>query len=837
MSGRVRRIAPVGAGAETTASGGAKPTVGSRRHTAILTRAARTLASSSRVETSLPRVARLVVPILADWCAIDLIGEDHTPRLVAIAHSDPPEEEALRERWAQYLTGISFPEGYAGTLRTQRALALPDIPERLAASGDGDPAYLAVLAELRARAALVVPLTVHGRLLGVLTLAATRPDRHLDHDDLALARQLAHLCALAVDNARRHAVAQAELAARRREVESLRDSDRFLQATLDALTAQTATLDATGTIVAVNAAWHRFAEENGYADPAHGVGRNYLAVCATATGVGAEGAADMARGIRAVLARERADFAFAYPCDAPARPRWFLARVTPITGGSPGRALIAHEEITAQHQAETALRASEEKYRGLVEQAAEGIILTDLAGTILEANAAALAMLGYRLEDLRGRFVGELIPAEEFAADPPHFAEALAGEIIQNTRWLRHHDGSLRYIAISSKRIGQGYFQAIWRDVTAQYAGEEALRTSEARFRTIFTQAMDAVLLADDAGRYLQANPAACALFGVPDEASLLGRWVGDFAPPTLQEAVRASWRQFLADGTQAGTFVLLRGDGTTRTVEYRATANLQPGQHLSILRDVTARDLAMAELADIQRQLVAARETERLSMARELHDTVVQQLLGISYQIAAVQHHERDGEGPIIKPDQGLVLGDVRREILATVRRLRGVIRDLRPAGLAEFGLTAALRGYLSDIQRERGDTLPRITVDLDHVDEQLPHALALCLFRVAQEALQNTIRHADAHHVAVTMRREAGEIRLRVHDDGRGFDVPERLIDYTDRGHFGLAGLVERVTLAGGDYRIESEPGIGTIVTVRLPLGPGGGDDGHGDPGTAGR
>jgi PAS domain S-box-containing protein len=352
--------------------------------------------------------------------------------------------------------------------------------------------------------------------------------------------------------------------------------------------------------------------------------------------------------------------------------------------------------------------------------------------------------------------------------------------------------------------------------------------------RAIFQQATDAILIVDDAGRCAHANPAACTLLGAPDEAALAGRWLGDFAGPAAGDAVRDLWRQFLAEGALAGTYAIRRPDGTARAAECRAVARIRPGQHLAVLRDVTERARAEAERAASRRVLAAAREAERLRLARELHDTAVQQLLGVSFQLAA---HRAAGGGADPVPVPAAALTDLRAAVLDTVALLRGLIGELRPAGLEEFGLRAALEGYLGALRRERGSVLPAIVVDLDDVGDDLPQDVGLCLFRVAQEALRNAIRHAGAREVVVTLRREDAEVAVRVCDDGRGFRVPGRLSAYTQAGHFGLAGMCERVQLAGGRFGVESAPGAGTVVTATCPLGAEGGADGPADPGTPGR
>lgn len=656
----------------------------------ILARAGRLLAAPSEGEPNLQTIARLFVPYLADWCAIDLVGGNNAPQTTALAHVNPQQHGALRGRWQQYNSAVRFPDGYAGVAHSRRLLALQRLNARPRRATGANHAFFEALADLRAHSALVVPLVASGPLLGVMTLALVRLDRQFAHDDLPIAQQVAHFCALAIENARLFRTAQAE-------IDERRDAEHFLQTAFDALGAHIAVLDSAGTITHVNAAWHRFASANNYSGSDHGLGRNYLTICDTATGPGAEDAAALAAGIRDVMEHRRDEFALVYPCHTPSQQRWFLGRVTRFADEEPRRLIIAHEEVTEQQLAEA------------------------------------------------------------------------------------------------------------------------ALHTSEARFRTIFLQATDAIVITDSEGRYLQANPAACTLFGIPSEADFVGHTVGTLVPPGRREAALAAWRRSLADSGTPIPDIVERGDGTTRNVEYRSTANFLPGQHLSILRDITERELATIEMGDIQRQLTAARETERLRLARELHDTAVQQLLGVSFQLAA----PREAAGTTgQQAELAANLAEIRRAILDTVSHLRGVIRELRPPGLAEFGLAAALDGYLSAIRRERGAALPGIVIDLDHIGDDLPHDVALCLFRVAQEALQNAIRHAGAHEVIVSLFRDDHEVSLRVADDGHGFLLPERLSTYTQLGHFGLAGMVERVKLNGGQLTIDSSPGTGTTVAVQIPI-----------------
>src|SRR5437867_4060576 len=133
-------------------------------------------------------------------------------------------------------------------------------------------------------------------------------------------------------------------------------------------------------------------------------------------------------------------------------------------------------------------------------------------------------------------------------------------------------------------------------------------RDSQAKFQAVFETTLDGMLISDDAGRYLDANPAACFLLGMRRQ-DIIGRKVEDFADPKRKEEVRKSWRRFLEQGRQQGFFRIYRPDGTTRYVDYIARARILPRQHLSILRDMTERDQAERALRESEDRVRTALE------------------------------------------------------------------------------------------------------------------------------------------------------------------------------------------------------------------------------------
>jgi signal transduction histidine kinase len=203
--------------------------------------------------------------------------------------------------------------------------------------------------------------------------------------------------------------------------------------------------------------------------------------------------------------------------------------------------------------------------------------------------------------------------------------------------------------------------------------------------------------------------------------------------------------------------------------------------------------------LGQAYRQLVLGREEERKRIARELHDQVIQNLLGLKFHLA----------------DHVVGSSPLQDEINTTIETIRHLCADLRPPALDHLGLAAALRSYVQDVQARTN-----LVVEL-HLDEAtLAEDTALALFRVAQEALTNAWRHAHARGVRVTLQTSRDAVELSVEDDGCGFVVPERLGALVEQGHFGLMSMRERVELVGGTLRIESQPGGGTRVHARVPL-----------------
>jgi signal transduction histidine kinase len=214
-------------------------------------------------------------------------------------------------------------------------------------------------------------------------------------------------------------------------------------------------------------------------------------------------------------------------------------------------------------------------------------------------------------------------------------------------------------------------------------------------------------------------------------------------------------------------------------------------------------------EVRELAGRLIAAQEQERARIARDLHDDINQQLASASIQLSAIRRHVDERTRAEISQLQG--------QLISLSNDVRQISHNLHPSMLRQTGLVAALDG-LTDVQRHPRS--PRIDLKISPKADNLPDAVALCLYRAAQEALGNAIKHAGSRHVAMTL--EVGDVfaELVVVDDGKGF-VPAVAGELGIAG-LGLVSIDERAKLLGGNFDIRTSLGKGTRVCIRIPVQP---------------
>ena len=224
------------------------------------------------------------------------------------------------------------------------------------------------------------------------------------------------------------------------------------------------------------------------------------------------------------------------------------------------------------------------------------------------------------------------------------------------------------------------------------------------------------------------------------------------------------------------------------------------------VLRDVTEQKRVESDLRDLSRRLIRAQEDERALLSRELHDDVTQRLAVLAIEL---------GRAELAVPEgiQAEAMRSVRAGLTRLSEDVHALAYQLYPAILRELGLAEALR---AECERRIRQCRINLTADLDTLPVIVSKDASICLFRVAQEALNNVVRHSNARTASVTLRNMDGGLLLAIHDDGDGFDPALA----GERVHLGLASMRERVSLANGTLDVESSPGEGTTVVAWVPV-----------------
>ncbi|NOP95863.1 GAF domain-containing sensor histidine kinase [Mycolicibacterium fortuitum] len=218
--------------------------------------------------------------------------------------------------------------------------------------------------------------------------------------------------------------------------------------------------------------------------------------------------------------------------------------------------------------------------------------------------------------------------------------------------------------------------------------------------------------------------------------------------------------------------------------------------------RQLVARERAHENFVE---QVIEAQELERRRLAGDIHDGISQRLVTLSYRL--------DAAARAAEPDAVAEQLAAARELVAlTLQEARAAISGLRPPVLDDLGLS----GGLASLAR----SIPRIPIDVDLAETRVPDHIELALYRIAQECLQNVIKHAEADRARLTFSVDDGVARLEIVDDGKGFDTFEHPLGSDEMGGYGLLSMAERAEIVGGRLHIRSRPGAGTTVTASIPL-----------------
>ncbi len=543
-----------------------------------------------------------------------------------------------------------------------------------------------------------------------------------------------------------------------------------------------------------------------------------------------------------------------------------------VPEGSAKRCWVAVSNLTDLRRANDELRASETRYRRLFEAAHDGVLLLDPATRrITDANPFMTRLLGYTREELIGKELYEIGLLHDEAASQEMFRKLQRKHAVRYEDLpLADEDGRLHEVEVVANLYEEGgrpVIQCNIRDITQRKQTEELLRRNEALLASLVEEAPVGMYVVNSRFQLVQANPPACAAF--QSVTPLIGRDFGEILravwPPRVAEQLANRFRQTLRTGEffQSPSFAAKRQDSgiresyewqiqqvplpdgkpglvcffndvternrlevAARKVAVLAAANAKleaevtrrkaVERSLTQSRQQQARLLVEAhglhgQLRHLSRSVLRAQEEERRLISRELHDVIGQLLTGINLRLGNL------GSQANVSPLELQQSIAATQELVArSVETVHQFARELRPSVLDDLGLVPALHTYMKSFAARTG-IRTRLTACKEADLLSVMHRTVL--FRVAQEALTNVARHAEATSVEVRLQLEPGGFRLRVIDDGRSFLV-ERVLQATRGQRLGLLGMRERLEMVGGRLDIESTPGSGTTIGAHIPI-----------------
>ena len=373
------------------------------------------------------------------------------------------------------------------------------------------------------------------------------------------------------------------------------------------------------------------------------------------------------------------------------------------------------------------------------------------------------------------------------------------------TNRYRCRDGSYRWLSWSapSPRPGDNsLFYASARDVTA----ERRVEAERQRLVTLIETSGDAIGLVSPDGRILYLNAAGLRMSGHAslDEArqNLLAELL---SPGEVLTALKAEGR-WRGEGAMRNRAT---GESVPLDINTFAVGEGDERVWAMVAHDVRRRKRDQERLQALTAQLLNVQEEERRRIARDLHDDITQKLAMLGIEFGLINRDlvqtNRAGEER---------MAGMYEQILQISEDVRQISHQLHPSVLEHCGLVSALEAFGRETGKQTGIA---VTVTSRDVTAQIPRAIATGLYRIAQEALRNIVKHASAQSTAITLSEESGLLRLTIIDDGVGFDADAQ----ESNPGLGMLSMQERVRLMDGALSIQSEPGEGTRVevSVRLP------------------
>lgn len=506
--------------------------------------------------------------------------------------------------------------------------------------------------------------------------------------------------------------------------------------------------------------------------------------------------------------------------------KWLIARGEALRDAT-GRIVQLRgtvQDITERKRAEEALRRSEERFRLAMNSVAEGLYTLDKQGSVTYLNPAAETMIGWTNSELLGKKMHDVTHYKHPDGTPFPASDCPALQILQTGIELREHedmfirrDGSFFPVVYSSSPLkcdGEIVGAVVgFRDETQRREAVRAVRESEERFRLVANTAPVMIWMAgvDKLCNYF--NQFWLEFTGRSLEQEMGNGWAEGVHPEDFRRCLDTYTKAFDRREPFQMEYRLRRHDGEYRWIVDSGTPRFNAdgsfAGYIGSAIDISDRKRAEEALSKVSGKLIEAQEEERHRIARELHDDISQKLTMLSIGLQ---------ELALLSPESQAQHRDRIESLLERTSEMsddvHALSHRLHSSKLEVLGLVATMRGFCRELSEQR-----KVKIDFTHSDvpSSLTPQVSLTLFRILQEGLGNAVKHSEVALFEVRLEMAAVDLQLTIRDSGVGFDPS---IAMHSQG-LGLISMRERVNLVKGTLSIESKPGGGTQIQVRVPIG----------------
>jgi PAS domain S-box-containing protein len=477
-----------------------------------------------------------------------------------------------------------------------------------------------------------------------------------------------------------------------------------------------------------------------------------------------------------------------------------------------------HEDITEHKKAEGRLLEEKNFTDSIINSLPGNFYLVNENRRFLRWNQNVEINTGYSAEE-----ISSMDPLDFFAGEGKRLIEEkilevfLKGESSAEVNVISKDGRKNLYLLTGVRFIsgGQKYLVGVGIDIDERKRAEEALQESEKKYRNLVNNALVGIYKTNLKGDLLYVNEALSKMleFESPEDMIVEGA-SSRYKNPKDREFLIENLRK----RNRVESFELELLTKTEKTKDVLLSAILDGDMISGMVMDITMRkhlleqiQVKQEHLQSLSRRLMEVQETDRRFLASELHDQIGQNLTALSINLNIIcSQFSKEVDKKIVDR-----LEDSMKIVEETIERMRNVMAGLRPPVLDDYGLMVALRWYTERFSERTGIAT---ILQERQLSPRLPLVVETELFRIVQEVLTNVAKHADARQAIITLERVNGMVQLVISDDGVGFD-PTVLRQLKEQPGWGLITIEERAKALGGDVSVESLPGKGTKVIVKVP------------------